>query len=92
MKEIHPFQVFTEEVIISTKSNRGTGKNELSPVRVITEVFTKSGEKIAEYDPCKDANTFVATDLIHFHLWCKKNIPTIEPTEEHILDWLNSIK
>lgn len=37
------------EVIVCTKKRRGNGKDD--PIRIITEVFTKEGELIAEHDP-----------------------------------------
>lgn len=40
--------VFTMEVIICTKKRRGNGTDD--PIRVVTEVFSKDGELIAEYD------------------------------------------
>lgn len=40
-----------EEVIISTKEKRGLGKTREDPVRCVTQVFSKEGELIAEYDP-----------------------------------------
>jgi hypothetical protein len=43
--------VFIEEVIICTKTRRGEGNSKQDPIRVITEIFTKDGLKIAEYDP-----------------------------------------
>lgn len=43
-------QVFVTEVIICTIKRRGTGVHG-DPIRVIREVFTKDGKKIAEYDP-----------------------------------------
>lgn len=49
MKAFEMDKVFTMEVIICTKERRGNGEDD--PIRVITEVFTKDGELIAEYDP-----------------------------------------
>jgi len=49
-------QVRIEEVIICTKRRRGNGTTD--PIRVILEVFTKSGEKIAEHDPCERPQDF----------------------------------
>lgn len=40
-----------EEVIITTNARRGNGDSETNPIRIIRQVFTKSGELIAEYDP-----------------------------------------
>jgi len=44
-------KVSLQKVIITTTKRRGDGKSNDNPVRVITEVFTKDGRKIAEYDP-----------------------------------------
>lgn len=41
--------VSIEEVIITNILRRGNGKT--TPVRIITEVWSKDGVKIAEYDP-----------------------------------------
>lgn len=50
--------VKVEEVIICTKKRRGNGKDD--PIRVILEVFTKAGKRIAENDPyaCEICGTF----------------------------------
>jgi hypothetical protein len=39
-----------KDVIITRITRRGDGKD--NPIRVITEVWTTEGQKIAEYDPC----------------------------------------
>jgi hypothetical protein len=44
-------KVFVSEVIITTTKRRGNGTTD--PIRIITEVFTKDGVKIAELDPQK---------------------------------------
>jgi hypothetical protein len=49
MKTLTADMCFMQEVIICTKARRGNGTTD--PIRVITEIFTKEGEKIAEYDP-----------------------------------------
>lgn len=46
-------RVSVQEVIITTTKRRGDGKSNNDPIRIITEVFTKDGRKIAEYDPHK---------------------------------------
>jgi hypothetical protein len=45
-------KVFVSEVIITTTKRRGKGIHS-NPIRIITEVFTKEGVKIAELDPQK---------------------------------------
>lgn len=42
-------KTFSAHVIITTTKRRGNGKDD--PIRIITEVFTFNGLKIAEYDP-----------------------------------------
>lgn len=62
-------KTYCEEVIISTVRRRGSGKDQLNVMRVVTEVFKKSGEKIAEND---SSIRFEANDLIHFAMWYKQ--------------------
>lgn len=47
-------EVKVMKVIVMTKTRRGGDKNTKDPIRVITEIFTLDGEKIAEYDPVND--------------------------------------
>lgn len=52
-----------EEVIIARVVRRGDGVN--TPIRIITQVFTKSGELIAEHDPCPKVEVTVkGADLV----------------------------
>lgn len=44
--------VSIEEVIITNILRRGNGKT--TPFRIITEVWSKDGNKIAESDPCPE--------------------------------------
>lgn len=92
MKAIEPDKIFAAELIISTKTRRGSGLNSLEPIRVITEIYTLDGEKIAEYDPCAGEVTFTVSDLVDFYKWAKLNQPTTEVTRETVLSWVNSIK
>ena len=48
--KIKPHTLKFKELILSTVKVRGVG-NEYDPVRVITEIFDKKGNKIAENDP-----------------------------------------
>lgn len=52
-----------EEVIIATVLRRGAGVPG-DPIRIITQVFTKSGELIAENDPCAGEVTIKGEDII----------------------------
>lgn len=49
-QEIGPDLVYVQRVIITTTKRRGKGIAS-DPIRIITEVFTLDGKKIAEYDP-----------------------------------------
>lgn len=40
------------QVIETTLSRRGTGKDETSPIRCITQYWSLDGELLAEVDPC----------------------------------------
>lgn len=53
-KQIEMDKTFIEEVIISTTERRGNGI-EGDPIRIITKVYSKDGELIAQYDPCQKA-------------------------------------
>jgi len=86
MKEIQMNTVFVSEVIICTKSRRGTGKDKTSPIRVITEVFDTSGEKIAEYDPCKEEEVFVPFDLVSFARWILEK-GYVKVSHEDVIKW-----
>ncbi len=44
--------VTIEEVIITRLTRRGNGKD--TPIRIITEIWSKNGDKIAETDPCPE--------------------------------------
>lgn len=47
MKDQHK-EVCKMEVIVTNLTRRGNGKND--PIRIIREIWTLDGEKIAEYD------------------------------------------
>lgn len=55
------------EVIVCTKTRRGNGIDD--PIRIITEVFTKEGVLIAEYDP------IAGRDLEAYRLELQKKHP-----------------
>ena len=58
-------EVKVMQVIYCTKKRRGSGRDETSPVRAVTEIFTPEGELIAEKDPC---GGYTREDLINFAL------------------------
>jgi len=80
-------EVYVSEVIISHQTRRGTGNDVTSPVRIITQVFTKEGEFIAERDPMPE--TFALMDLVHYANWCKR--ASREPSSDSAKKWLIEI-
>lgn len=44
-------EVSVQQVIVCKKERRGDGNSKQNPIRILTEVFTLQGEKIAEHDP-----------------------------------------
>ncbi len=78
------------EVIISKQLRRGSGKSNRSPIRAITQVFTKNGDLIAEHDPCPE--NFTPSDLVKFaqYLELNKIIPKSIGTI-HVDQWLDTL-
>lgn len=74
--------VQAQEVIICTKARRGKGVT-LDPIRVITEVFTKDGQLIAEHDP--SPNTFTADEVLRFARYAQ-DIPRL--TVDDLMSWV----
>jgi len=70
------------EVIISTLLLRGNGKTD--PYRRVTQVFTKSGDLIAE----KDSETFTAMDLVHFTNFYNEDSAC---KIEHVRNWIDNL-
>jgi len=81
--------VICKEVVITTLTRRGKG-TEYSPIRVITQVFEKNGDLIAENDPYDEYYTDM--DLVHFARWCVDNENTLSISPSDITKWRNSIK
>lgn len=82
--------VLCKELIVSTIARRGKGVKH-DPVRIITQVFEKDGNLIAEHDPTP--GTFVAWDLIRFAQWAKKDGWDFERLNPDTVDkWLDSIE
>lgn len=77
------------EVIISSLTRRGTGDSSLSPVRCVTQVFTKDGQFIAENDPFTD-DKFVLMDMVHFARYCIANKLTENKiTPNTVKNWMS---
>lgn len=51
------------QVIETTILRKGDGKDERSPVRIVTQYFTLDGNLLAETDPC--SVTFAVEDEMH---------------------------
>lgn len=75
--------VYCEEVIISNQKIIGTG-TESSPKRRLIQVFTKSGELIAQQDTLPVDNNM--EELIAFGLFVRENKLT-EIDEEFVNSW-----
>jgi hypothetical protein len=79
--------VICKEVVITTLKRRGDG-TVLDPTRVVTEVYEKGGDLIAEYDPVK---TFTLKEMGSFALFVANN----EHTKTDILtlytNWKDSL-
>lgn len=75
------------ELIVSTLTRRGKGIAH-SPIRVITEVFDKEGNKIAEHDPSPEH--FQAMDMVVFARFIR-NVEG-EIMSKHVDEWLDTIK
>lgn len=56
-----------KELIVTDLSRRGSGKNELSPVRSVLEVYSKNGELLAIND---SQGNYAIEDLIAFGKFC----------------------
>ena len=79
-------EVECKEVIITTILRRGKGI-EGSPVRCITQVYTKDGVLIAEQDPFPE--TFTPEDMRQFARWCCGNDLLGESiTTEKVFEWV----
>jgi len=86
-----------EEVIISTLKKRGDG-TKTSPIRVITQVFTKEGELIAEVDPLYNSDdgidekimNMMYKNMIEFTLHCmKEKLKPHEITNGMVINWIH---
>ena len=79
--------IICKEVIVSTIARRGKGVYR-DPVRVITQVFEKSGELIAEYDPQKRNMEFSTVDMAEFARWViERNIKPDSISIIEVNDW-----
>ncbi len=63
-----------KELIISDLSRKGTGQNELSPIRSVFEVYSKNGILLAVND---SQGNYSVEDLIAFGKFClsKNDLP-----------------
>lgn len=65
-----------EELIVTDLSRKGSGKNELSPVRPVLEIYSKEGDLLATHD---SQGNYSVEDLIAFGKFCmSKNDVSIE--------------
>lgn len=59
-----------KELVVTDLSRKGSGKNILSPVRTVLEVYSKQGDLLAFYDSC---GNFSIEDLVEFGRFCLSN-------------------
>jgi len=52
------------------KERRGTGENELNPIRIIPQIYSLDGELLMEQDP---EVKYTLRDLVDFGSYCKEN-------------------
>ena len=73
-----------KELVVTDLSRKGTGQNELSPVRSIFEVYSKEGDLLAIHDRL---GNYSVEDLIAFGKFCilKKDLSI----EEIFKQWKN---
>jgi len=66
-----------KELIVTDLSRKGIGKNELSPVRSVLEIYSKEGDLLATYD---SQGNYSVEDLIAFGKFCisLKDLPIEE--------------
>ena len=82
-------EVECKEVIITSLLRRGKGI-EGSPVRCITQVYTKDGELIAEHDPFP--GTFTPEDMRQFARWCcSEDLMGECITTEKVFEWVRPV-
>ena len=74
------FMTICKEVIISDLARRGSGKDPTSPLRIITQVYEKTGELIAEFDP---NGGFTLEEMLSFAEYFSKEGGTIK-------DWMSN--
>jgi hypothetical protein len=73
-----------KELVVSDLSKKGTGQNELSPIRSVFEVYSKEGDLLAMHD---SLGNYSVEDLIAFGKFCmsKKDLSI----EEVFKQWKN---
>lgn len=73
-----------KELVVSDLSRKGTGLNELSPIRSVFEVYSKEGDLLAVND---SQGNYSVEDLIAFGIFClsKKDLSI----EEIFKQWKN---
>lgn len=59
-----------KEVIVTDMTRKGSGLNEKSPVRAVTEVYSKQGDLIASRDPF---GNYSIEQMIEFGRVCRQD-------------------
>jgi hypothetical protein len=76
--------VQVKELVVTNLSRKGTGKNELSPIRSVFEVYSKDGDLLAIND---SQGNYSVEDLIAFGKFCMSK--TDLSIEELFYKWKN---
>ncbi len=76
--------VSVEELVITRLTRRGNGKS--TPIRIVTEVYTKDGTLVADHDP---DFTYSLEQLEKLIEYARKNIPLLTEDPALLLqDWI----
>lgn len=71
-----------KELIVTDLSRKGTGKDEISPVRTVLEVYTTDGELVASND---SLGNYTVEDLYSLTAFCLANKEL--PAKEVLQKW-----
>jgi len=58
-----------KELVVTDLSRRGNGRDEISPVRAVLEVYTKEGELLAVHD---SQGNYTVEQLVAFAKLCRE--------------------
>jgi hypothetical protein len=65
------------ELIVTDEARKGSGKDAASPIRRVTQVYTKAGELVAEAD---SDGTYTIEDMVSFVSYLRANLDQVRDT------------